>query len=229
MEIKYVGRYGGQSGKAPLIGRPKADIIGLNVSTGYILGHVALFTGNSEEWYGRKDSKVPPLMTAVVTSTTCWLISVSINGYLRELVNRPSVVFHISNRLIEALPPVLRLFDFCIKWKKAESGETIVLKNQAPTGELMVLLFGRLGVITADITTNTKKTTSSDYLWSSPVAKAESFRDLASVPEDATANKETDEDSQAIEPDFLLGKGALIGILFYLFLLQLYNFHFCYR
>lgn len=199
MALCYCGKYG-QENAASLIGQWKRKRETMVVSAGSVVGHVALFSGNSEGWYGRKGNKNPPLMTALVESDTCWLLGIAINSYLRELVNRPSVIFHISNRLIEALPPVLRLFDFCIKWKKVESGESIVVKGQPPTGELLVLLFGRLGVATSD-PQELEKSSSSDYLWTTPAK-------LDGVDVEADTLKKV---AHAWEPEYLLGKGALIG------------------
>ena len=210
MKVQYVGRNGNKD-NAPIIGRPRGGGNSMNVSSGHILGHVALFSGNSEEWYGRKGSKYPPAMTATVTSQDCWLIGVSINSYLRDLVNRPAVIFHVSNRLIDALPPMLRLFDFCTKWKKVDSGENIVVKGQAPTGELQVLLFGRLGVITSERSGDLKVSPSTEYLWNSPTPTADSSL-RSPGPENLTAgNRSIESDEPVGEPDFLLGKGALIG------------------
>ena len=205
MKLSYSGR-SGRIENSPLIGRWRDREHYLIRTSGAILGHVALFSGNSEEWYGRNGSKSTPPMSAVVASQNCWLIGISINSYLRDLVNRPSVIFHISTRLVSALPPILRLFDFCVKWKKVESGENIVTKGSSPTGELQVLLFGRLGVITADSPGLTKNS-SSDYLWNSPTAKGTSSTGTREI----SIEKESEVKRDLIEPEFILGKGSLIG------------------
>lgn len=220
MKVQYVGRNGNKD-SAPIIGRPRGGGNSMTVSSGHILGHVALFSGNSEEWYGRKGSKCPPAMTATVSSQDCWLIGVSINSYLRDLVNRPAVIFHVSNRLIDALPPMLRLFDFCTKWKKVDSGENIVVKGQAPTGELQVLLFGRLGVITSEKSGDLKVSPSTEYLWNSPTPTVDSTLRSAAPDHPNGGNRSIGSDEPVGEPDFLLGKGALIGEFLVLYLLRM--------
>lgn len=212
MTQKYTGKYNQKAGM-PLIGRWKDEEISLKISNGCILGHVAMFSGNSSDWYGTKGSKTDPVMSVTVSSQSCWLIGVSINSYLRELISRPSVIFHVSNRLISALPPLLKLFDFCTKWKKVNSGENIVTKGAAPTGELQVLLFGRLGVITVDAGGGRiQPNASSDILWTSPTGKPMGRIDTTDEQDDGKSfSAAVDSNGNAIEPEFVLGKGALIG------------------
>jgi CRP-like cAMP-binding protein len=204
MVLSYCGKYA-NTHNVPVVGKKHNHNASKVVTTGSIIGHVALLSGNSEEWYGRRNSKSLPMMTAIVSSEHCWLLKIGVNTFLRDLLNVPSVIFNISHRLIDALPPILRLFDFCIKWKNVECGDHVVTRGQPSTGELMVVLFGRLGVFSNDTTipvAASSVSTMSNYQWSSP-APAPQTSDKSIDTLDTTDNFE--------EPNYVLSKGSLIG------------------
>jgi CRP-like cAMP-binding protein len=201
LKLQFCGRYRNTK-QAPVVGTWRKAGHSAMISTGSVLGHIALLSGTSEEWYGSKGGSTA-LMTVSAESECCWLLSVSVDAALAEVLNRPLVMLHISTRLIEALPPVLRLFDFCTKWKKVEGGDVVVSRGQPPTGELLVVLCGRLGI--GDSQGSDKRSGMCSYR-----PFSEEFHQCA------VGVKEGDTDT-----DYVLGKGALIGICFiYSFMLQ---------
>jgi CRP-like cAMP-binding protein len=116
------------------------------VSTGEIIGHVTLLAGSSTEWYGRSDGTSSPLMSAKALTDT-WLIRVPVETFDKTLASRPDAIFDLSARMMSVLPPTIRLFDFCTKWITLQGGEDIVKRGQPSTGELFIILCGRLRVL----------------------------------------------------------------------------------
>jgi CRP-like cAMP-binding protein len=116
------------------------------VSTGEIIGHVTLLAGSSTEWYGRSDGTSSPLMSAKALTDT-WLIRVPVETFDKTLASRPDAIFDLSARMMSVLPPTVRLFDFCTKWITLQGGEDIVKRGQPSTGELFIILCGRLRVL----------------------------------------------------------------------------------
>jgi CRP-like cAMP-binding protein len=164
---------------------------------GSVIGHVTLISGTSEEWYGRRDSNASVLMTAVGDAEMTWLLHIPTNGgQLIDAMSSASAIFHVANDFIASLPPVLRLFDFCTKWRKVDGGDTVVVKGQKTMGEVLVVLSGRLGVLA------TKNEAKKTYAWSTPGPKITgSFASRVKV-EDA---------DNGPEYEYVIGKGAFIG------------------
>jgi CRP-like cAMP-binding protein len=119
------------------------------VTTGDIIGHVTLLAGSSTEWYGKSDGSSVPLMSAKAL-TDSWLIRVPVETFDKTLTSRPDAIFDLSARMMCALPPTIRLFDFCTKWITLQGGEDIVKRDQHSTGELYIILCGRLRVLMND-------------------------------------------------------------------------------
>jgi CRP-like cAMP-binding protein len=113
---------------------------------GEIIGQISILAGSSSEWYGRRDGTAPPVMSVVAVEDT-WLLRVPMQCYEKAITRTPEVIFHLSTRIIGALPPLIRLFDFCTKWMRLKGGDDIVTRGQAPTGELYVVLCGRMRVL----------------------------------------------------------------------------------
>lgn len=114
-------------------------------STGEIIGHVTLLAGSSTEWYGRGDGTSSPMSAKALEDT--WLIRVPVETFDKTLASRPDAIFDLSARMMSVLPPIIRLFDFCTKWITLQGGEDIVKRGQPSTGELFIILCGRLRVL----------------------------------------------------------------------------------
>lgn len=113
---------------------------------GEVIGQISILAGSSSEWYGRRDGTAPPVMSVLAVEDT-WLLRVPMQCYEKAITRSPEVIFHLSTRIVGALPPLIRLFDFCTKWVRLKGGDDIVTRGQAPTGELYVVLCGRMRVL----------------------------------------------------------------------------------
>lgn len=192
VRISFSGKYGDH-----VLGLWHRDNKVSLATPGSIIGHVTLISGTSEEWYGRRDSNASVLMTAVGHADTTWLLHIPTNGgQLIDVMSSASAIFHVANDFIASLPPVLRLFDFCTKWRKVDGGDIVVTKGQQSMGEVLVVLSGRLGVLA---TKNEAKKTNA---WSTPGPK---------VTGSFASRIKVEEQDSSPEYDYIMGKGAFIG------------------
>jgi CRP-like cAMP-binding protein len=116
------------------------------VTDGGTFGHIALLSGTSEEWYGRRDGSTTPALTAIATCDT-WLLKVPIYLCMKTLKERPLSVLNFSERGIAVLPEIIRLFDFCTKRVHIKGGDDLVTEGSSSNGVLYVVLSGRLKTI----------------------------------------------------------------------------------
>jgi len=116
------------------------------LSEGEVIGQIALLAGTSSEWYGRRDGSAPPVMSVIALEDS-FLLRVPVKSYEKALAAHPQVIFHLSSRILSALPPIIRLFDLCTKWVRLNGGDDIVTRGQGATGELYIVLCGRLRVV----------------------------------------------------------------------------------
>ena len=158
----HSGQHRGLSGAVPSTWTKSSRASTL--SDGEVIGQISIIAGSSSEWYGRRDGSAPPIMSVIAAEDT-WLLRVPRHSYEKALSSRPDVIFHLSGRIIGALPPLIRLFDFCTRWVRLNGGDDIVTRGQAPTGELYVVLNGRMRVLFRKQSPDDQEH-SADYTWS---------------------------------------------------------------
>jgi CRP-like cAMP-binding protein len=192
VRISYSGKFGDH-----VLGLWHKDSKVSLATPGSIIGHVTLISGTSEEWYGRRDSTASVLMAAVGDAEMTWLLHIPANGgQLIDAMSSTSAIFHVATDFITSLPPVLRLFDFCTKWRKVDGGDTVVVKGQKTMGEVLVVLSGRLGVLA------TKNEAKQSYAWSTPGPK---------VTGSFASRVKVEDSDNGPEYEYVMGKGAFIG------------------
>lgn len=114
-------------------------------SDGDCLDQISLLAGNSTEWYGQqKQGSVRHPVLKVKALSNTWLLKVSMYTYEKACAAHPEVIFHVSQRMISVLPPMIRLFDFCTKWVNLNGGDDVVKQGEESKGKLYIVLFGTL-------------------------------------------------------------------------------------
>lgn len=119
------------------------------LSDGNLLGQIALFAGSSEEWYGRREGNSRPFLRVLAAEDT-WMIKLPLATCFQLLRERPLSMIHLGERIATSIPPLIHLFDFCMKTVNLNGGDDLVTGGEQCRGELFCVLSGRLRIVESD-------------------------------------------------------------------------------
>jgi CRP-like cAMP-binding protein len=115
-----------------------------SLGPGSIVGHLALLSGSTSEWYRSRGSK-PPMLT-VRASRATWAVRISNTTHDHIMAEHQTIVAHAARDLLRRLPHVVRLNDYATSYLNLQAGDVLVKRGEN-CSSLYIVLHGRLRAV----------------------------------------------------------------------------------